>query len=89
MTNPGDDINCFLLLWDIPFEIDDHIEVMPTPGFSHQAVSVMVHGTQLGTVAIAGKRKILHFMFINNLHSFYFTQFDVMNHSKYVNEMNR
>lgn len=38
----------------IPYEIDDDIEVIPTPGHTGSDVSVVVRNTDLGTVAITG-----------------------------------
>ncbi|PVD18606.1 hypothetical protein C0Q70_21156 [Pomacea canaliculata] len=38
----------------IPFEIDDFVEIWPTPGHTGADVSVVVRGTQLGTVAVTG-----------------------------------
>ncbi|XP_064638989.1 metallo-beta-lactamase domain-containing protein 1-like [Lineus longissimus] len=38
----------------IPFEIDDVIEVHPTPGHTMSDVSVLVKGTEKGTVVISG-----------------------------------
>ncbi|XP_078581665.1 metallo-beta-lactamase domain-containing protein 1-like [Branchiostoma floridae x Branchiostoma japonicum] len=37
-----------------PFRIDDHIEVIATPGHTHSDVSVVVKNTDQGTVVIAG-----------------------------------
>ncbi|XP_069104935.1 metallo-beta-lactamase domain-containing protein 1-like isoform X2 [Argopecten irradians] len=38
----------------IPYEIDDDVEVVPTPGHTGSDVSVIVRNTKLGTVAITG-----------------------------------
>lgn len=38
----------------IPYEIDDDVEVVPTPGHTGADVSVVVKGTAYGTVAITG-----------------------------------
>lgn len=38
----------------IPFEIDDCVEIWPTPGHTGSDVSVLVRGTKHGTVAITG-----------------------------------
>jgi glyoxylase-like metal-dependent hydrolase (beta-lactamase superfamily II) len=38
----------------IPYEIDDDIEIWPTPGHTGSDVSVVVRNTNLGTVAVAG-----------------------------------
>ncbi|XP_048747313.1 metallo-beta-lactamase domain-containing protein 1-like [Ostrea edulis] len=38
----------------IPYEIDDDVEVVSTPGQSGSDVSVLVRNTPLGTVAVAG-----------------------------------
>ena len=39
----------------IPFEIDEDVEVIPTPGHVNEATSVVVKNTQMGTVAITGQ----------------------------------
>ncbi|XP_076435406.1 metallo-beta-lactamase domain-containing protein 1-like isoform X1 [Babylonia areolata] len=38
----------------IPYEIDDYVEIWPTPGHTGSDVSVIVKGTKLGVVAVAG-----------------------------------
>ena len=38
----------------IPYEIDDFIEVIPTPGHTGRDVSVIVRGTDKGTIVITG-----------------------------------
>ncbi|XP_071085876.1 metallo-beta-lactamase domain-containing protein 1-like isoform X2 [Haliotis cracherodii] len=38
----------------IPYEIDEHVEVVPTPGHTGSDVSVIVKNTALGTVAVTG-----------------------------------
>ncbi|CAG5125554.1 unnamed protein product [Candidula unifasciata] len=38
----------------IPYEIDDDVEIWPTPGHTGSDVSVVVKNTNLGTVAITG-----------------------------------
>ncbi|CAG2242172.1 unnamed protein product [Mytilus edulis] len=38
----------------IPYEIDDFVEVVPTPGHTGKDVSVIVRETEKGTVAITG-----------------------------------
>lgn len=38
----------------IPYEIDDFVEVLPTPGHTGRDVSVIVRDTAKGTIAIAG-----------------------------------
>ena len=38
----------------IPYEIDDDVEVLPTPGHTSEDVSVLVKSTNLGTVVVAG-----------------------------------
>ncbi|XP_061194176.1 metallo-beta-lactamase domain-containing protein 1-like [Saccostrea echinata] len=38
----------------IPYEIDDDVEVVPTPGHTGSDVSVIVSNTGLGTVAVTG-----------------------------------
>ena len=48
---------CVSTFQDIPFEIDDDVEVVPTPGMCPMAVAVVASNTQVGTVAIAGKRQ--------------------------------
>ena len=47
--------NILITLQNIPFEIDDDIEVVPTPGMLPMAVAVVASNTQVGTAAIAGK----------------------------------
>ncbi|XP_072905036.1 metallo-beta-lactamase domain-containing protein 1 [Hemitrygon akajei] len=37
-----------------PYRIDEWLEVIPTPGHSGSDVSLIVHGTQWGTVVVAG-----------------------------------
>ena len=44
-----------LFLQDIPYEIDDDLEVIATPGLFPHVVSVMCRDTPVGVVAIAGK----------------------------------
>ncbi|XP_046342146.2 metallo-beta-lactamase domain-containing protein 1-like isoform X2 [Haliotis rufescens] len=49
--------DCFLLHKfgeGIPYEIDEHVEVVPTPGHTGSDVSVIVKNTALGTVAVTG-----------------------------------
>lgn len=38
----------------IPFEIDDHVQLLPTPGLSSSSLTVVVSETNLGVVAVAG-----------------------------------
>lgn len=38
----------------IPYEIDDYVEIWPTPGHTGADVSVIVRGTKHGTVAVTG-----------------------------------
>ncbi|KAK7090571.1 metallo-beta-lactamase domain-containing protein 1-like isoform X2 [Littorina saxatilis] len=38
----------------IPYEIDENVEIWPTPGHTGADVSVIVRGTKHGTVAVAG-----------------------------------
>ncbi|XP_048747316.1 metallo-beta-lactamase domain-containing protein 1-like [Ostrea edulis] len=38
----------------IPYEIDDDVEVVPTPGHTGTDISVIVSNTDLGTVAVTG-----------------------------------
>ncbi|BFZ00890.1 hypothetical protein BsWGS_03929 [Bradybaena similaris] len=38
----------------IPYEIDDDVEIWPTPGHTGSDVSVVVRNTNLGTVAVTG-----------------------------------
>ncbi|XP_061194177.1 metallo-beta-lactamase domain-containing protein 1-like [Saccostrea echinata] len=38
----------------IPYEIDDDVEVVPTPGHTGSDISVIVSNTGLGTVAVTG-----------------------------------
>ncbi|KAL5004508.1 hypothetical protein ScPMuIL_017964 [Solemya velum] len=42
-----------------PYEIDDHVEVIPTPGHTGADVSVIVSGTKYGRVAITGMVHLL------------------------------
>lgn len=44
----------YIVLQGIPYEIDDFIEVIPTPGHTGRDVSVIVRGTDKGTIAITG-----------------------------------
>jgi glyoxylase-like metal-dependent hydrolase (beta-lactamase superfamily II) len=44
----------FLCIQGIPYEIDDDVEVVPTPGHTGADISVIVSNTELGTVAVAG-----------------------------------
>uniref|UniRef100_A0A8C4RNL6 Metallo-beta-lactamase domain-containing protein 1 n=1 Tax=Erpetoichthys calabaricus TaxID=27687 RepID=A0A8C4RNL6_ERPCA len=37
-----------------PFIIDQHVEILPTPGHTGSDTSVLVRGTELGTVAVVG-----------------------------------
>lgn len=39
----------------IPYEIDDDVEIWPTPGHTGSDVSVVVRNTNLGTVAVTGE----------------------------------
>jgi glyoxylase-like metal-dependent hydrolase (beta-lactamase superfamily II) len=45
----------FLKFQGIPFEIDDVIEVHPTPGHTLADVSVLVKNTEQGNVVISGE----------------------------------
>lgn len=38
----------------IPYEIDEEVEIWPTPGHTSEDVSVVVKSTNLGTVVVAG-----------------------------------
>ncbi|KAJ8254822.1 hypothetical protein GJAV_G00197700 [Gymnothorax javanicus] len=37
-----------------PYPIDEHVSVLPTPGHTGRDVSVLVKGTSMGTVLVAG-----------------------------------
>ncbi|KAG9346328.1 hypothetical protein JZ751_006639 [Albula glossodonta] len=37
-----------------PYPIDDHVSILPTPGHTGRDVSVLVKGTSMGTVLVAG-----------------------------------
>ena len=39
----------------IPYEIDDDVEVIATPGHTPECVSLIVRNSQLGTVVLSGK----------------------------------
>ena len=39
----------------IPYEIDDDVEVIATPGHTPECVSLVVRNSQLGTVVLSGK----------------------------------
>ncbi len=49
------DVSSSCLFQNIPFEIDDDVEVVPTPGMFPMAVAVIVSNTQIGKVAFAGE----------------------------------
>ena len=58
---------------DIPYEIDEHIQVLCTPGPSQNAVSVLVGNSNLGTVAISGIN-IFYFFCIICFHILYLSE---------------
>ena len=44
-----------LVFQGIPYEIDDFVEIWPTPGHTGADVSVIVRGTKHGVVAVVGR----------------------------------
>lgn len=45
----------YLSLQGVPYIVDDAVEVIATPGHTGSDISVVVTGTDLGTVVIAGR----------------------------------
>lgn len=48
----------------IPYEIDDNVEIWPTPGHTGSDVSVVVRNTNLGTVAVVGECRICFLIYV-------------------------